>query len=98
MAPRFVQSVLQDMLSNLSKEDYSKFWRALLDRLENVRRVRVEGIDYIDMAMFLISFFFGTSGFGGSCADIECNWLQRDSGCASFTGGEMEKTGIREVM
>ena len=57
MAPRFVQSVLQDMLSNLSKEDYSRFWRALLDRPENVRRVWVEGRDYIDLAMFMVSFF-----------------------------------------
>ena len=45
------------MLSDLSTEDYHKFWLALLDRPENVRRVMVEGRDYIQLATFMISFF-----------------------------------------
>ena len=57
MAPRYVKQVLEDMLSDLSKEEYYKFWGRIIDCPEGVRKIMVEGLDYLDMAEFLIKFF-----------------------------------------
>ncbi|KAM6995280.1 uncharacterized protein LKV04_007505 [Tautogolabrus adspersus] len=59
MAPKTKKAALADMLENLSKSNFEKFCRKLLDRREEprVRRRQVEEKNFLDIADVLVSTF-----------------------------------------
>ncbi|XP_032375193.1 apoptosis-associated speck-like protein containing a CARD [Etheostoma spectabile] len=59
MAPKTVKKALSDALEDLTKEDFEKFRAELLDRREEprVRRNRVEGKNYLQIADVLVTHF-----------------------------------------
>ncbi|XP_034729670.1 uncharacterized protein LOC117946004 isoform X2 [Etheostoma cragini] len=59
MAPKTVKKAISDALEDLSKEDLEKFRAELLDRREEprVRRNRVEGKGYLQIADVLVTHF-----------------------------------------
>uniref|UniRef100_A0A1A8CV78 Pyrin domain-containing protein n=1 Tax=Nothobranchius kadleci TaxID=1051664 RepID=A0A1A8CV78_NOTKA len=61
MAPKTPKRILWSALENLSKENFEKFCHALVDRPQDprVRRNRVEGKNFLDVADVMISTFTG---------------------------------------
>ncbi|XP_042280650.1 caspase-9-like [Thunnus maccoyii] len=59
MAPKTIKQALEDMLEDLKPEDFKKFCAQLVDRRKEprVRRNRVEGKDFLDVADVLVSTF-----------------------------------------
>lgn len=59
MAPKTIKKALKDTLEDLSKQDFDKFCGQLIDRREEprVRRNKVEGKNFLDIADVLVSTF-----------------------------------------
>ncbi|XP_070692113.1 apoptosis-associated speck-like protein containing a CARD [Pempheris klunzingeri] len=59
MPPKTMREALADTLEDLSKRDFDKFCRDLVDRKEEprVRRNRVEEKNFLDVADVLVSTF-----------------------------------------
>ncbi|XP_038566682.1 apoptosis-associated speck-like protein containing a CARD [Micropterus salmoides] len=59
MAPKTIRKAIADALEDLSKDNFDKFCRQLLDRREEprVRRNKVEGKSFLDIADILVSTF-----------------------------------------
>ncbi|KAL7393678.1 hypothetical protein ABVT39_014308 [Epinephelus coioides] len=76
--PRSIRMVLADMLEDLSKENFDKFCRQLLDCTEGprVRRNRVEGKNYLDIADVLVTTYTESRAVGVAetlLREIGCN-------------------------
>lgn len=59
MAPKTIKMALSNMLADLKKEDLARFCSQLVDRREEprVRRNRVEGKSFLEIADVLVSTF-----------------------------------------
>ncbi|KAM9353700.1 apoptosis-associated speck-like protein containing a CARD [Symphorus nematophorus] len=78
MPPKTARRVLADALEDLDKQDFDKFCRALLDRKEEprVRRNKVQGKSFLDVADVLVSTFTETKAIGVAVdllRQIDCN-------------------------
>ncbi|XP_049439424.1 apoptosis-associated speck-like protein containing a CARD isoform X3 [Epinephelus fuscoguttatus] len=76
--PRNIRMALADMLEDLSKENFDKFCRQLLDCTEGprVRRNRVEGKNYLDIADVLVTTYTESRAVGVAetlLREIGCN-------------------------
>ncbi|XP_042346042.1 apoptosis-associated speck-like protein containing a CARD isoform X2 [Plectropomus leopardus] len=96
MPPKTKRKALADMLEDLSKVNFDKFCRQLLDRREEprVRRSKVEGKNFLDIADLLVSTF--TESRAVSVAEtllreIEC-YEEADT-LVEDTGGQSSKPG-----
>ncbi|XP_049439425.1 apoptosis-associated speck-like protein containing a CARD isoform X4 [Epinephelus fuscoguttatus] len=75
MPPKTKRKVLADMLEDLSKENFDKFCRQLLDR-GDVRRNKVEGKNYLDIAELLVTTYTESRAVGVAAEllrEIDCN-------------------------
>ncbi|XP_078027592.1 uncharacterized protein LOC117265830 isoform X4 [Epinephelus lanceolatus] len=75
MPPKNKRKVLADMLEDLSKENFDKFCRQLLDR-GDVRRNKVEGKNYLDIAELLVTTYTESGAVGVAVEllrEIGCN-------------------------
>ncbi|XP_033496455.1 apoptosis-associated speck-like protein containing a CARD isoform X3 [Epinephelus lanceolatus] len=86
MAPKTKRKVLADMLEDLSKEDFDKFCRQLLDR-GDVRRNKVEGKNYLDIAELLVTTYTESRAVGVA---VE---LLREIGCNDDAESLVEDAG-----
>ncbi len=78
MPPKTIKKALVDALENLSQRDFSKFCHQLLDRREEprVKRNRVEGKNFLDIADVLVSTFTETGALQVALqilTQIDCN-------------------------
>ncbi|XP_049902087.1 apoptosis-associated speck-like protein containing a CARD isoform X4 [Epinephelus moara] len=75
MPPKTKRKLLADMLEDLSKENFDKFCRQLLDR-GDVRRNKVEGKNYLDIAELLVTTYTESRAVGVAVEllrEFDCN-------------------------
>ncbi|KAK2909894.1 apoptosis-associated speck-like protein containing a CARD [Channa argus] len=78
MAPKTIRTALAETLEDLSKQNFEKFCHQLLDRREGprVRRNRVEGKNFLDVADVVVSTFTEAKAVGvvmDILRQIDCN-------------------------
>ncbi|XP_042280653.1 apoptosis-associated speck-like protein containing a CARD [Thunnus maccoyii] len=88
MAPKTIRQALANMLEDLKPEDFKKFCAHLVDRRKEprVRRNRVEGKDFLEVADVLVSTFTEQGALG--VADE----ILKDIGCSNDAENLAEDT------
>ncbi|XP_026228058.1 apoptosis-associated speck-like protein containing a CARD [Anabas testudineus] len=103
MASKSIKMALADMLEDLSKQDFDKFRHHLLDRRQEprVRRNRVEGKNFLDIADVLVSTFTETKALEVALEILRqmgCNGdADRLADDVKVAGGSSAKPGPSET-